>query len=768
MKHTEHLLVGPECMMGPNSLVAHAAKSLANAWSSDAVSCSNVHQPCCPTRRECRHKGRHNCQAKHEQERAQQVSAAATFSAWIEAVGQASVETTLFAVFLVQVGLYLSGQFLCRLISVAAHGHLKKLGADCPEGLWQRFLTHVINEKDNAIHSDEIRFELTKYWKMYRSEMKNQEFVDHRLYRLGLVDHLSPDMLNHRFQLLCYYFYLQRDSASRPNYTLFLPLVHPLPKLLQIDDSCLTASSRQGFLALHNNILLIELKLREAAVTHTTPDRCELSVLALREQRIQELHQWSASARHITLLRAMARSVFVGAPHLTVVLGFMALLEPFYSIGTPCLTDGPDGRILKRFKCDIYWFLATALSILYAQLDLPLACLAMARQCLKGCAFDAMSSAAPGIDSFGDEIRHALVTQNVLVLYGHYDNANVLFEQWFRHLPLTSSLYAEFFMIHVKGVFWQTEDTLVELWLTNLYHDTYCDLFCYAEYVEGHLLKARKALDSLARLVHQGLAKSSLSYGLQSELNVVLQLCEVYQHTLTCILSRNRGHYAYLLRLLWEKIQWDQYPDMSPHLAPFMAILPYSTASPFFWKVLITRTLEDDKEKYAKQSFLKVARIHADQTFTLMTSLLINAEHNGEVDVVPVIEAALESYKTCTGHRHHRVTLLTHLLHVFTHQNDYQLSNPEETSNLPWFTWNPWKRTEHKNEPDDRKSAVGMTQTAIHEFACNAMVDAAPDHVVWRNDEMLCSYLRQQDERMPAWIHAGLITFQCAGLMNFI
>jgi hypothetical protein len=461
----------------------------------------------------------------------------------------------------------------------------------------------------------------------------------------------------------------------------------------------------------------------------------------------------TVSLRHIKCLSAMARAHFNGAPQLLLVTAMMALVEPFYSASRVSLEDAAQAPMLRTFRFDIFWFLSCALSTLFAKLDAPLACLAMAKKC-----WDQQ------LMSLGNQMRYVIMYQNILVMYGHWRAAKQLFYQWFFRIPISSWMFEELVLVHVKGVFCQIEDLLMELALTQIMHRE-CGLLCYDRFLENAIKTMERRVKEIQSIVHQCLAKEHIHFQFQTELKLIQQVCKLYNITLKKSKYFHSGDsYSEQLTHVWRTMQWDRLNHTSHHIEPFLKQLPYSIAKESDWRALMNEAMDKDRHKFQNSSFVSSSRRSADVLFSLITCMLHHIDFS--TDYTCVIERAIEEYGQCTDQRHYRIPLLKRLLDAYNHVYSVVLDRGSILAILGEHA-KDMLSCEHPGVPQEKVTAIGMTLESIRLFSAKTLQDGLVDfaHVDWSDDDKFCAYLRQQDEMMPVWIDVGLQMFRFAFFM---
>ena len=118
------------------------------------------------------------------------------------------------------------------------------------------------------------------------------------------------------------------------------------------------------------------------------------------------------------------------------------LLRPFDpNIKPDTLGDEKHFIFLKQCRIDIFWNMSCALGSFYAKLDLVLACLKKARDSI---------GPRPGLS---DRMRYAVMYQNVVINYGHWEAAQKVFSTWFYRVPPANWLFVELVFNYIVGGF---------------------------------------------------------------------------------------------------------------------------------------------------------------------------------------------------------------------------------------------------------------------------------------------------------------------------
>ena len=656
--------------------------------------------------------------------------------------------------FKIQVGAFLKGVHLAQMID--NEKGLAKLERNSCDQLFQKFLINLIHERDRLDQPPPIATRLTNCLRAYKILVDRSLDVQHNVHRLGLTKAFKQDNLITRLDFLMSDYYTHLDDRT-PYVTGSLPVVYPLPHVLRIDPVATYDKRSRCF-------PLGELTLKRMAEMYAT---CESPSERMAEFKGLELSHYSeekrherlknmardrtVGSRHLTMLTSMVRAQFNGAPQLVLITALMALVEPFYSASRASLEDASNAPLLRRFRFDIFWFLSCALSTFYACLDLPLACYAMAKKSL------------PRFVCVGDEMRLAIMYQNILVMYGHWKPARHLFQQWFFRMPVSSWMFEELVLVHVKGVFRSIEELFVEIYITNMIHG-HCGRLCDEMYIDKAYKTIDRRVSEVQRMAFQVLAKVHVQFRFQSELQLIVQLCSYYKIMLKKMERDNENTYANELKHIWQKMQWERSSTTSQHIQPFVRQLPYGIDSTYYWTILINDTVNHNRRQWETAGLLSTSLSLADALFSLIGCMLHNKRTS--FSLPDLITKAIDQYERFTNCRHYRIPLLKKLQLVVNDPSNVALP-PNDSIVLPYH----FRRSvshivgcEHPGVPQEKLTAVGMSQEEIKRFSRTAKdsLNNFASLEEWSNDDMFVAYLRQRDEMMPVWMDVGLTSFRYA------
>ena len=643
-------------------------------------------------------------------------------------------DTEMELIFKVQIAIYLQGANLAWWIQ--SQGGLTTIAAVIWPHLFQRLLTSVYRELNKAVDGSNAIKLLNDVVQQYCIDYRKKNELDHVLHRLGMTNVFLHENLkkteSHFDSLYCH----QQDR------TLFfdgdkITLNYPLPFVLQ-GCSASTIEKRKTY---YSNSPNMEKKKKEWS-QKVTAEECmdenkgkALSKCTLEAQN-SKLNKtcfycppWN---RHLACLALMVRSKFNGCPQITLFLALLSLLDPFYSTKHPTSQEDVKRFIgLRQFRIDIFWFMSCALGTFYAKLDLVLACLKMARKCMEP---------LPGLS---DRMRYALMFQNMTVEYGHWRASQIVFSNCFNQVPSASWLYEEFVFVHIKGIFWQMENKLMEIYITQMYHKN-CEKPCWDKHIKLPLLKLKHLKKGISSIVYSCLAQRTIQTMFFFNLKTALRICKYFSFTLKtleAIVYNVIPNFDEDLKLLGLEMQRDLDKYTTRHFVIFMNTLPYYVASQQSWENLMLMTQNVGKRTLQGFSLAEAPRNYADQLFSLVVSMLA---HNKVAPFIHIIKATLEAYEKSTAHRHYRIPLLKKLLQSYSHQEHCQADN-------------------HPQVSKEESTAIGMTHQDIKQFSLT-LQDGLEDfkNIDLSNDEKFCMYLKNRDELMPLWINFGLDTLRFA------
>ena len=649
--------------------------------------------------------------------------------------------STMDLIFKVHVALFLQGVHLARWIQ--SHGGLTWLAFYVWPHLFERLLTRVYHEINKAHDGSGAIKQLNDVVLKYVSDYRKRDLLKHVVHRLGMTNVFLHEHLKDTEESIHRYYWHQQDRL------LFfdedkMALFFPLPFVLQ----GYTASTVEKRRLCFRNSPHLDAKKRtwsQAVTAQECTDENKgkaISTLTLETQTVlqnkhtQNFTPWD---RHMMCLSLMVRSKTNGCPQVTLMAALLSLLEPFYSTKHPILPEHVQHFIfLRQYRIDIFWFMSCALGTFYAKLDLVLACLKMAR-----------NSMGP-LPSLSDRMRYALMFQNMAVEYGHWRPAQLVFFNWFKQVPTASWLYEELVLVHIKGVFWQMENLLMEIYITQMFHDK-CGKSCWDEHIKMPLLKLRNLKKGVSSIAYSCLSQRTIQSLFHYNLKSALRIGKYFSFVLDKLEYTVTASFSEDLKLLGLELQRDLDMWTSRHCVFFMNVLPFYINSATSWENLMSMSLGVGKQTLQGFSLAEIPRHYADQLFSLVVSMLA---HNKVAPFNHVIKATIEAYEKCTAHRHYRLPLLKRLLEVYSHQERYRL-HPQpcqaESNDI------------HPNVPTEEKSVIGITHQDIRLFSMT-LRDGLDDfeNIDLSNDEKFCLYLKNRDEFMPVWINFGLDTLRFA------
>jgi len=509
-----------------------------------------------------------------------------------------------------------------------------------------------------------------------------------------------------------------------------LPMVYPLPFVLQ----SLWSKMKDFKKIYYANCSTIQKKKLEWASNVTAQEYRDenngktISKKTCRDQKaLYEAYceSYTPSERFMSCISAMARSQVNGSYPVVLVAALLSLVHPFYSgkheLGYPSL---------RKFRIDIFWFMSRAFCTFYAQLDLPLVCLFMARQ-----------NIGP-LPCLSERMRYALCYQNIAIHYGHWKAADSCYDEWHDKVPLVSWLYEEFFYSAIVGLLWRMENLLIEMYINGILHRE-CKATCLQRHFNAPLSTLKQLNQNLFNITIRATEPKDAKENFLKNILIVCHLHMYYNITIEKIESEDKDESRFDERL--QKIEKELSASTefcsSRHFAPFVQILPCNLSHNFFWKRLIEKNTIHTYGMLQSFSLLDVPKTYADRLFSLVVSMLY---HNRFDSFPHVIEATLTAYLKSTAGRHYRIPLLHKLLQVYKAPLLHQLhitNNPDPHSILP----------------PSMVSAIGMTLTDIEAFSFTAR-DARNDfaNIELSQDEKFIMYMKQRDPLMPAWIDLGL------------
>lgn len=656
------------------------------------------------------------------------------------------------------IGSFLVGSFLAAMIEY--ENGLENIEWRCSvPDLFQAFLIQVFNEWTRPDQLPQVQTRLNRAIRQYIASVNGSKCLNHNVHRLGLTRlfHQINLPLKHDAHCLTYFKMLSKPYQFL---NLELAMIYPLPSVLRIDPK-LTADLRHRHFALS---IYLENKKAKWIAKSTPAQRLQeekgvdLSLVSYNKQTTRKALMLSncPTPNHVRMIcmTAIAKCHYNGGAQRSLVLAMMALIEPFY-MGKHSNSQTMMGRyVCQRLRSDIYWFLGLALTTFYAKLDLPLACFAMAKQSV-------MNHCRIGP---ADTYRLALMYQSILVHYGHWHGAQAVFNQWFRLIPDSSWMFEELVLVHVKGIFSQVDDLLIECAITRAYH-TSCTNTCHNKHIREPVHKSIEKINELKQRIHECLAKTHVTSNFQCSLQLILNACDVYQ--ITCKKVMNQclpDAEAEKLSVLYLNIQQDIFFSTSWHIMPFVSQIPYRITFDGYWENLFKRVFEDEKFRWQERTGLKASRRYAEYAFSVAAFIVHHKDlHLGELKLINrALQEALDAYNMCTTDRHYRIPLLQRMIVVASNPKAYVVSEPH-----------PSKPDRHKSGLSEQDiTAIGMTTKAIQQFAADTAADAlgmlnnddllsseaiskaAPAYT--QKDDQFLHYLRQRDEMMPVWISAGL------------
>ena len=636
-------------------------------------------------------------------------------------------------IFKVQVALFLQGVHLARWIQ--SHGGLTWLAFYVWPHLFERLLTRVYHEINKAHDGSGAIKQLNDVVTKYVKDYGKRDLLKHVVHRLGMTMVFLHEHLKETEEPMHCFYWHQQDRLLYFDGDK-IALFFPLPFALQ---GCTTSTVEKRLTCYRNSPHLDgnKKKWSQAVTAHACVEENKgkaISTLTLEAQTMLQKKQtrnYTPWENHIVCLSLMVRSKTNGCPQVTLMTALLSLLDPFYSTKHPISQEHVQHCIfLRQYRIDIFWFMSCALATFYAKLDLVLACLKMARNSM---------GPLPGLS---DRMRYALMFQNMAVEYGHWRPAQLVFFNWFNQVPCISWLYEELVLVHIKGVFWQMENLLVEIYITQVFHKK-CGKSCWDEQIKMPLLKLRNLKKGVSSIAYSCLAQRTIQSLFHYNLKSALRIGKYFSFALDKLEYTVTSSFGEELKLLGLELQRDLDMWTSRHLVFFMNVLPYYVDSQSSWENLMSMSLTIGKQTLQGFSLAEMPRQYADQLFSLVVSMLA---HNKVAPFTHVIKATIEAYEKCTAYRHYRLPLLKKLLEVYSNPEHYKLSLPS-----------------YAIVPQENISVIGMTHRDIRQFSLT-LRDGLDDfeNIDLSNDEKFCLYLRNRDEFMPVWINFGFDTLRFA------
>jgi hypothetical protein len=340
-----------------------------------------------------------------------------------------------------------------------------------------------------------------------------------------------------------------------------------------------------------------------------------------------------------------------------------------------------------------------------------------------------------------------------MVNYGQWVHAKHLFIHWFPLIPSSSKMYQELVLVHVKSIFYQIEDLSVEAWMTRIFHSK-CSRRCFEQYIDQSLARMSELITNVKNVAHQCLAIASLPCEFESQLQLILDICSIYNFTLQQLQFDSDDIYAYTTRLthLWEKMQWESPGQTVGHLRPFAKQIPYATNAGYYWTLNIDEVMVEYRLRLAKCSQITTSRVLADCLFSIGACMI---HHSSYPDInLRAFNESLQEYDRFTNGRHYRIPILKRLIDVVSDPQHFMLpvGRPENLKNC-----------EHPGVLVSNKTVIGKSQEYIEQF-CSTLEDGLVgfSNVNAHNDESFIIYLKKREELMSTWMHVGKRAFQFA------
>jgi hypothetical protein len=670
--------------------------------------------------------------------------------------------SSMAVIFKAEIAVHLKGRALCAFLK--AHRGLSHFAKHCWPEMMQRLMCAIYQELQNLNQPYKARQDLSKFIRPFRSKIRLQNCIEWTVHRLGLTESFQQPQLTDTDAVIYDYFWTQDQRLERLSEAPFLP--YPLPHVLRVNPVATHPFLQHSFTPVEF-VRKTEKKweLKVSSTEKWNEDRGLL--LSSESQRFRQetynekchyyqVERRSLAYRHFLMLNSMAQLSINRAYTVVVVTAMLALTHPFYSADRISLEEPSRGPLLRSCRVDIYWHLARALSWLHAKMDLPLACLKMARQ--------SVESQQPTCIS--ERARLALLYQDILIRYGFYNLARDQFEAWFFRLPLCSWLHQELVMTHCAGVFYNIQDMLLAAYMTSKIHDG-CDSYekklpCWDTYVAPLYKAVQTRVLLLKSALYRCLADLTIREDFRDDCQNALFIANFYYFTAQSGLTRQRSLYHEELRFTKQRLDWGRHFDTSRHLEPFLTLLPQLFTNKDKWDRLIENAIDTTKTILQTHTLCETPRPYADHLYTLLVSAAYYyPQFNSNFKLMGL---TLDAYRASTAGRHHRVGLLSRLVDLKKDwYTQYIYTDPHATAAK--YTDSSVNNMYHPFATWEQLTAQETIPREIRQFTQETMRDALRDFdkVPLDNAEQLCAYLRQRDELVPVYIDSGLkcLRFTC-------
>lgn len=680
-------------------------------------------------------------------------------------------ESLMTLVFKAEVAVHLKGHLLAAFLR--REGGLDPLMRECWPEVFQRLLTAVYHEIARFNQESGARQALSRCVRLLRETVEKRETFHPAVHRLGLTGSYEQPHLADPDEWCLYEYYKKQDERC------FLlqevPMLHyPLPHALRGIDTAATSvfvttcyelvlpirrrqqTWRDEASPLASNKGVIERENQGLALSDWTADFRRQSYSA--ESPWLDSENLSVFRRHLLLLQSITSTHLNGSYQAVIVLSLLALTDPFYNSSRMTFDNRQRAPLLRPLRADIFRFLARSLSFLYADLDLPLACLHMMKK---------ISSEMLPRQCLGDRGRLVLTQMEILVRYGFHRQARDLFWQWFGRFPSTSWIHEELVLIYTTGALNVIQEELMELKLTLLLHyqckdAQHQDLGCWKKHVVPLLRSTKTKLLLLKSIMLRCLSDLTLREDFRRDCNNALSVCQFYLlihkkvDAQDC--TTNDGHFNHL----YYRLRWNDVPKDASFLRAFLWTCPRDVSRGRDWITTKRQELDQNlKQVWIQACHMEAPRAYADLLFTYLTGSLFfdSLESNRQL-----IEETETAYIKSTAGRHHRVALLTRLLVVHDDLEgaflpvdpsvDFSDKEIKRLACLPF----PAPSIVHPTTKQEHLTGALTAQRRIDEFSVDSLRDALHDFrkCDLSSDEKFVAYLRRRDSLMDVHLDVGL------------
>lgn len=675
-------------------------------------------------------------------------------------------DSDMALVFKAEVAVHLKGfQLVAFLHNV---GGLDALMQRCWPEVFQRLLTSVYKEIARFDQTPRVRQALSRCIRRFREATESRTTFHPAVHRLGLTGSYDQGLLDDEDVWLLEFYKAQDCQEAKLG---FCPLlVYPLPYALRID------------VGLVEHLADITLKApdvvckRMANWRHSvrgSDQEAEKKGLALsdvsrefRRSTYPPDSPWSSQEnaspyrRRLLLLRSMVMSHLNGGVPQVIVAAILALTHPFYGAGG---LRRDQAVLLRPLQADVYRYLARALSWMHAQIDLPLACVAMMRK--------AHSEQLSRL-CLGDRARLVLTQMEILVRYGLMTKARDLFWFWFGCWPSQSWLHEEWVMLYASGVLHSVQESLLEIYITKTLHEGACrELGCWKKHVSPMVRNCKTQILLLKSILLRTLSDLTLREDFRRDINNALLLCQLYDLMVTNVEHPQPAAYRTMHRSLRERLSWNLATTNSRLLYSFVLPVCFFSVNHVEWMWILFEYNDRFRIQMEEKSLAVEPRTYADHTFTLIISRLyypvvnphpMEGHHNNSL-----VNTTKKNYEKVTGNRHHRIPLLNRLMNLSEEtplpvDDKLNYDDPEikRRASMP----SPAVSVVHPGAKSDTLTAEGTVSRKKSDFLESTMRDCLGGFSALdlSSDESFCMYLRRRDPRMVTWIEAGLRSYRFA------